>query len=356
MAGQVPVGSQPVVTKPVPLTPEQQAAQDASDAVIWNQGTTYQTTGKHIRENNGNPYGGVDNRDFTYGRTATGADDAVARTTQIGNVAGDYGAGSINAGNIANQTGVNLLNQRTGDAAYFNGRQTGNPQAMGLAGLETQQGPSGAQAQLQQGSNLALASQLALARSGHGFGGNAAAAGLAAGNVAGIQANQANQAAGLAAQEYAAWRGRQASNLANSAGIQLNSQGQNDAAALQTLGLGQQGYFQGAGLQQQGYGQGLQGTSIGLQGQQVNNTTRGLELQGGQTKEDDALRYWAAKSGLDAGAQARQDQQTAALIQGAATVGGTIVGAVAGGPAGAAVGGAAGSAVGGAAGAAATKK
>jgi hypothetical protein len=302
---------------------QNQLYQDGSGAYqqTVQKGTSYEKTwNPNGTENPLNAYQhfGMDPRNYMYGRSPTGADDAVARTTQIANVGGAYGAGAVNAGNVAAQTGQNLLGQRTGDAAYFNGRQTGNPQAMQLAGLEAQQGPSGAQAQLQGGTNQALASQLALARSGRGFGGNAAAAGQAAGNAAGIQANQANQAAGLAAQENAAWRGRQASNLANSAGIQLNSQGQNDAQVNAMLGLGQQGYFQGVGAQNAGYAGGIAGVGAGLQGQQVNNQTRGQELDAGKSFEDNQLRAWAAQNGYTLGAQQAQDQKNAGYVNAAA--------------------------------------
>ena len=213
-----------------------------------------------------------------------------------------------------------------------------------LAGLEATQGPSAAQAQLMQGTNQAMGGQLALARSGRGFGGGASAAGLAQSNLAGLQANQANQAGMLRAQEDAAWRQRQAANIGNAAGIQqgigaqlgeqqarnINAfyagQGQNDAASMGWAGFGQGAYSAGVGANQQG--------------QALQNQIRNAEMQGGQALEDQMLRRWAAQNGFDLQASQAQAQQDAALIQGVATTGGVLVGGLVGGPGGAAAGGA----------------
>jgi hypothetical protein len=308
-------------------SPETQAAYDAQKAQILDPGTTHARSESNYWEGNnaeGRPYGGVDPRDFMYGRSATGADDAANRAWQTGMLGSQLGQQAAQGGNFANQTGANLLNTRTGDAAYFNGRQTGLNNANMIGNLETQQGPSAAQAQLMQGTNQAMNSQLALARSGRGFGGNAASAGLAETNLAGLQAGQANSAAALRAQEDAAWRQRQASNMLGANSQILQSQGQNDAMAQAMTGLGQQAYFQGAGLQQQGYGNALGGVQSDVGAQNLANQIRGQEMQGGQTQEDDLLRWWAAKNGFTLGAQQQQDQRNAGYMSAA----GSFLGAV----------------------------
>jgi hypothetical protein len=200
-----------------------------------------------------------------------------------------------------------------------------------LNGVEAQQGPSAAQAQLQQGTNQALASQIALARSGSGFGGNAAAAGMAQNNLAGIQANQANQAAMLSAQENAAWRGRQAANLGTVAGMQgqqtsanlqaaLASRGQNDAMFSNQVGMGEDAYFKGQGVQMGGYGMAQHSQDQNLAAQGLSNSIRGEEMKGGSMQEDNILRQWAAKNGFTLEGQKQQDQKDAGYISAGATL------------------------------------
>lgn len=326
------------------LTPEQAA-------VVMNPGTSYSTTVGDYNSS-ANSWHPIDARNYQYGRSATGADQAVQHANDVGQSA--FGTGSnllaldqgyaADARNRAAPTGdFSQQNAALGQSMNY-GQQ--------LAGL--QQGPSAAQAQLQAGTNQAIGSQLALARSGRGFGGGAAATGQAEGNLAGIQANQANSSAALRAQEAASWQQQHAANLGNAAGITaaagsqfggqagtnlnayLQNQGQSDAASLGYLGQGATAYGQGVS-------QNLQGQSLGAQ-------IRGQEMTGGMGAEDRALRAWAAQQGFNLQQQQADRQQTAALIQGAATVGGGIIGFAGGGPAGAAVG----AGVGGAAGRAAT--
>jgi hypothetical protein len=291
-----------------------------------------------------------DFRNFMYGGTPGGADEAVQ-------LAQGTGAG-------AQKTGENLLalglerSRLAGERDIFMADWARQNQALGtaggygnqLAGLEATQGPSAAQYQLQQGTNAAMGGQLALARSGRGFGGGAAAAGLAQGNLAGIQANAANEAAMLRAQEDAAWRQRQAANLGQAAGIQqgigsqFGEQGARDINAY-NAGLAQNdaasmGWFgQGAGAYNAGVQQNLSGQSLGTQ-------IRGMELSARQNLEDQMLRRWAAENGFEMQAAAAQAQQNAALIQGISTTGGTIIGTAFGGPAGGVVGGVGGNAAG----------
>lgn len=295
---------------------------------VSNEGTPYERRTDVLQESKDPLYsykqGGSDARDYMYGRTPNGANDAVNKAWGTGDGAMQVGQMAINAGVGAGNEGGDLLGQRTGDAQYFQGRQA--PYTAGqLAGLESTEGPSAAQAQLQQGTNQALGSQIALARSGRGFGGNAASAGLAQTNMAGIQANQVNAAAGLRAQENAAWRGRQAANLGAAGQQILANQGQNDAATMNSLGLGQQAYFQGQGLQQQGYGTALQGVGQNINAQNTAAGIRGQELGAGANFEDNQLRAWAAQNGYDLGQQQRSDQQNAAALNTAGTIGSTLI-------------------------------
>lgn len=320
----------------------QQAAQAQADAQVLYQGTPYETTvGQHRAQTYVMGAPSMDPRGYMYGRDPSGAQKAI-------DTAG-------NVGNFAMATGNAILGQDTtlAEAARNRGAPVGDfgqqnsalGQSLGygssLAGLETTQGPSAAQNQLNMGTNQALASQLALARSGRGFGGNAAAMGLAQGNVAGIQANAANQSAMLRAQEDAAFRQRQAANFGNAAAIAqgagtqfgqqgqanlnayLTNQGQGDAASQGYLGQGATAF--GNGINQQ------------LAGQQLQNTINVAQMSGNQAQDDRMLRAWAAQHGYDLAQQQADAQQTAAIIGGVATVGGAIIGS-AGGPAGAAGG------------------
>lgn len=280
---------------------------------------------------------GGDPAAYQYGRDPNAANAAVGQAQATGNTGMVYGAQAVGSGRDAAQTGANLMAQHQGAASAFNNRLapqgefSAQNQTLGqLGSIEATQGPSAAQAQLQQGTNQALAGQMALARSGRGFGGNAASAGLAQGNVAGIQANQANSAAMLTAQEDAAFRGRQASNLSNIAGFQgqqstanlqaaLAGRGQNDAMFGQQTALGDQAYFSGQGVQQNAYGLGLQGVNTSLQGQGLANNVRGQEMQGGIAGEDAKLREWAAKNGYTLTQQELADKKEAAYVNAAAT-------------------------------------
>lgn len=283
------------------------------------QGTTHQAPLLDYEDVQANGHYGIDQRNFMYGRDPAAADAAVNR--------------AFNTGQGAQTTGENLLglglnnSQAAGQRQAMLGDWGQQNNSLGIAGgygqslasLENQQGPSAAQAQLQQGTNQGMQSQIAMARSGRGFGGGAGAAGLAQSNMAGISANQANQSAMLRAQEDAAWRGRQANNLNAAAGIQqgiagqfgqqqgtdLNAyyqgQGQNDAAALGWAGYGADAYGKGV--------------SANLMGQGLANDIRGTELGAGMGHEDAWLRAWAAQNGYNLAEGQRQDQKDAANMQ-----------------------------------------
>lgn len=298
-------------------------------AVNWGKDQWNQSTGGG---GSAGPAPAQDMAAFTYGRDPNAANAAVNKAWQTGDAGLQVGQMAIDSGAGAQQQGQALLNQRTNDAVHFDSRHINqgdfgqqNATLGQLGGLEAQQGASAAQAQLQGGTNQAMASQLALARSGRGMGGNAAAMGQAQGNMAGIQANQANQAAMLRAQEDAAWRQRQASNLGNVAGMQsqqvstnlsagLAGQAQNDAMTGQMLGLGQDAAFKGYDAQNKGYGTALGGVTASLQGQQVADQIRGQEMTGGMAQQDALLRAWAAQNGFDLQAKQAQDQRDAAVL------------------------------------------
>jgi len=294
------------------------------DDQIVNAGTTYETNAGKAREYVYGDGPSFDPRSYMYGRDVNGAENAVNHANAIGGQA-------FATGNQILQQDTGLAadaRSRTAPVGDFTGQNAALRQSLNygrnLAGLEATQGPSSAQAQLQTGTNQALASQLALARSGRGFGGNAAAMGQAQGNIAGIQANAANEAAMLRAQEDASWRGRQAANFGNAAAISqgagtqfgqqantninayLQNQGQNDTASLGYLGQGATAY-----------GQGVAGN---FAGQGLAHNVRVAEMGAGQAQDDRMLRAWAAANGHDLQEKQANAQQTAALIQGGATL------------------------------------
>lgn len=304
----------------------------------WEKQTNELTDDPNHRAG-GYAVGGSDPRDYQYGRTAGGADEAANRALGTGNVGMAYGQMAINQATGTAAGGDDFRVQAQNNATRFDARgapvgnwRTQNETLGQLGGLETQQGPSAAQSQLQQGTNQALSSQLALARSGSGFGGNAASAGLAQSNMAGLQANQVNQAAALAAQENAAWRGRQAQNLNSIAGMQgqqsqanlgaaIQGQAQNDAMFENEQQRGQNAYFQGRAAQQQSYGMGVAGVGQALAGQGLAHNVRESELGAGASFEDNQLRHWAAENGYELAQQQRSDQKDAAAMSAGATIG-----------------------------------
>lgn len=272
---------------------------------------------------------GNDPRNYQYGRDPGAADEAAERAWGTGTRANQvgsniYATGQQNAQEAANRQALEAdwlrQNQALGKANVYGSY---------LAGLEATEGPSAAQAQLQQGTNAALANQMSAARSGRGFGGGAASAGLAQQGLAQTQANQTNQAAALRAQENAAWRQRQAGNLGQAANIQQGLGAQfgrqqefdvqggyqnrsiNDQAALNWAQQGSDAYFKGA--------------QTDLAGQGVATGIRGQEMEGGLNFEDNILRYWAAENGKELAGQQRSDQKQSAWLNAGATAGGAVL-------------------------------
>ncbi len=235
-----------------------------------------------------------------------------------------------------------------------------------LAGVEAQEGPSAAQAQLRAGLNQAQAGNIAMARSGRGWGGSAGAQQAAMTQNAAAGQSAVNASATLRAQEDAARRQRMAQNLAGAAGISqgvgqqqiaqqglasnvdlaraglnlnqeqlsaqtaLQQQQQNDAfqQGMYGLGLGAQqaggqlglqGLTAGAGIAQQGMGQNIgaqqsgMGMNIGAQqqgiGQNIGAQQAAGSMQLGALGQAGGLVNTGAMTGLTAQQQALAAQQ-----------------------------------------------
>lgn len=140
------------------------------------------------------------------------------------------------------------------------------------------QGPSAAQAQLQQGANQSMDQNLALARAGSGFGESAAGLESAQRANAATMANASNQAAVLRAQEDQAFRNQQMQAMGTAADIyggaagrevgtaQFATQAELDAAAQRdALELGRSG-------------QSIEAQNMGVQGQ-IASQGLGLDAQ-----------------------------------------------------------------------------
>lgn len=339
------------------------------------------STGAAARGNAGQAtlgaYGGqaaaYGNQAATYGVGAAqgvaGSGDAAMRA---GNSAAAYGSAAANqganlgaygmaqgqnitaAGNSAAMTGA-LANQRAqgaanqigamgqsalGQSAYGQGLASQGTQAqMGaanqLAGLENQEGPSAAQAQLRNAMSANLQDQLALAGSGRGYGGGAAAKAQALRALPGMQANAANQSSMLRAQENAAWRQRQGQNLAGAAGAygqaaqsgiaqgQLGLAGVNTATGALTQGANVglagantalSGYGQQASAAQAAGQMGLAGGDRALAGLGMGMQGANAQMQGAQTQGQ--LRSQAGQLGLAGFQQGTQGATAAAAAAG----------------------------------------
>jgi hypothetical protein len=268
-------------------------------------------------------------RDLTgYGSTL--ANQSQGFYTQGGATAGRQGPQGPNAATYDPALGgAQRANMVAGNDAYG---VAGQLAAMGSA----PQGPSAAQAQLQTGTNQALASQLALARSGSGFGESANALGAAGANSAGIMAANANNAATLRASEDATFRQNQMAAL-GAAGNAYQAGRQNDLGMAQQYA--QQGQYnanlgqQNAALQLQQnqlndstmlglYGQGLQSQGMGLQGMEAGLNTMGntqasnlaaaqAQQQGGMAYEQNATDVYGQN--LAAHGKSRDQNQAAGM-------------------------------------------
>lgn len=212
------------------------------------------------------------------------------------------------AGGQGAAIGNNYANQISKAGGYGMGEAARAQQAIGqsagqmtgaandLRGLEAQQGPSAAQAQLQSGLNKAQASNLAMARSGGGFGGSASRSSQALRQNAAMGQEAANQSAILKAGEDAAWRQRQAANVGTAGGLfggagNLSATGGQlgigaSGQALQGAGMaGQQalaGNAQNIGAMQSAGQMGLAGSQLGLAGANTGIAANQAGIQGTQ--------------------------------------------------------------------------
>lgn len=194
---------------------------------------------------------------------------------QAGAQMGTQGGQFIKQGAQAGQEDIASVDLALSENRARQGAQYANQ----LAGIGAQEGPSAAQAQLQSALNQSNAQNLAMARSGRGWGGSATAQtqALAANAAAGQQA--ANQSAMLRSQEEQQRLQMLSQNVGNAA--QLQNAGANTALAQQQTRaqVNLQEAQQQAQQQQALYGLGLQsqqaGAELGLQGS-------GLALQGNQ--------------------------------------------------------------------------
>lgn len=284
----------------------------------------------------GTPRGGgqIDANNFNLGNDANynanfqqGQQEIGRQGQALSQLAGGYGAqgqGLMAAGNAAGNRAapgtsydpavgqLQAGNQRAGNQQYQLASQL---QSLAAA----PQGPSAAQAQLQQGTNLGLNSQLAMARSGSGFGDSSGAMANAQQNAAGLMANNANQSGMLRSQEDQAYRAHQLQAL----GMSGDALGQGRAADLALSGqqIGQGQFGTQTALQQQQMndqmrqgliGQGLEAQNMGLAGQAqglgFQNQANQLALEAARAQQQGTMNLEGTRAdvyGMDQGAHDR---------------------------------------------------
>lgn len=258
-------------------------------------------------------------KSYAYGADPREANRAVDRSRQL---AGEWAMpmGGLGAYST-NQMGVvqSRATPRT-DYRAASGSRQGQADAYAAlmrAGLAPE-GPSAAQAQLNTGTNQALQSQLALARSGRGMGQSASALRRASSNSALIQGEAANQAAILRAQEDAAFRDRQLRAFGAAGGL---------AGEIRGADVGQAQYLTDAELRARalndqaalGYGQlGLGaykgGAETAMGGEELANRIRELELRGSMGYEENLTTLTGIETGQLKAADALAAQREAGLI------------------------------------------
>jgi hypothetical protein len=224
------------------------------------------------------------NQQAGQGRTALGNLQNLG--TQANQVGTSNSYNSLDAAQAAQNR--NAPQAAWGQANQSLGNAQGTVNALNQYANSQGNGPSAAQAAANQANSQGMAQNLALARSGHGFGGNAAAMGQAQGQQAAITANAANQSSAIAAQEDQANKARQLSALNSALGgnmaiagqqggqaqfdvnSQLQQRGMNDAYSNANNQNALNWYSTGAGLQQGYQGMGYQ---TDLAHQQLGNQT-----------------------------------------------------------------------------------
>lgn len=313
-----------------------QAANNALQGVANNSGVAgaqqadaLSQIGDLSAQSGANQSGLLSSLGSTYGSMNTGAGgNALAYglgqaqgLTNQGQLATGYGMNAANAAGLgAQQLGT------AGQSLYMSGAMAQGQDISGrqqdaLMGLERTEGPSSAQAQLQQATNRNMSNALALSRSGRGFGGNTTALRQATASQAQIGQDAALQSAQLRAQENAAWRQRQASNISQAGQLATSQAAARNARESSLYGLGLQGMDQGVSQQIAAGGLGLSGLSTGgqlmSQGAQTGQNAYGQQLsaigQAGQTQL--AAQQAAAQTQLAGYGQQLAAQQAAAGTQ-----------------------------------------
>jgi hypothetical protein len=323
------------VTGQAPLTPEQQAEQDAAMQAQADQAAANVS-------GSGASLGALNPNDL-YGNRSTMRPDQtnaerIAQQQSNFMYGGFEGGADAHAAMVRNQLQPISTNlQQYGGDLYGQAAVGGQGYTQGMGGLYDQAnalnayaqqgpGPSVAQAQLDANTAMAMRGQLALAGSGRGQGGGASQFRQAAANQAQIAGAANAQASMLQAQEAQDWR--QAQMAAYGTAGQLYGQG---------AGLGGQyaGDMGGLAINAQ---QGAAQATLGQE--QIATDIYGRALQGTTAYENNMTDTYA----IDKGA-VRPEDGGSGIGQ---LVGGTL-GAVAGtyfGPAGTVAGGALGSAIG----------
>lgn len=267
------------------------------------------------------------------GIAALGA-GASAAGQRYGTQVADVGRSAANVGQ-AYGSGLQSLSQAGLGAGVGQAQTlstTGRAYGDQLRGIEAQEGPSGAQALLNQQNNRAMGNQLALARSGRGMGGSAAAIQQAGQNIGALQQDVGNQAAQLRAQENAAWRSRQAANVANAGQLDITARTQALGGTNQAFGQAASAYAAGGALDMQGRQTQLQGATqgaaLGMQGRAmgIDANVQGANIaqQGrlaGANLEMGGLQSQAQTLGQAAGMQLQGAQSAADASVNAAGVG-----------------------------------
>ncbi|HEX6275806.1 MAG TPA: hypothetical protein VFZ53_22345 [Polyangiaceae bacterium] len=215
----------------------------------------------------------LDDEDYTLG--GSGWMDEFGRTTE--GTRQDAAALNLQGGALRQQATAaqNRATPETnfGRSQAFGGAQTGAADWM-RDFAQGPQGPSAAQAQLQQGANQSMKQSLALARTGSGFGESANGMAQAQRANADTMANASNQAATLRAQEDQAFRAQQLQAMGGAADIYGQTAGrEGDQAQFATQ----------AELQAQ---QARDAMQLGLSDQSIQAQTAGVQGQLGATGQN----------------------------------------------------------------------
>jgi hypothetical protein len=296
------------------------------------------------------------------------APQLTARSAQLGNQVSDLSEGAYGQGNALLGSGANALNANP-DAYLDTGSLMASKQQAGnVAGAADRlmnmsfDGPSAAEAQLNAGAQQTAAQNVALASSGRGMGGSAAARRAAMGQNAQVmgQTNAADavlraneeatrkqeamQAAGAAGGLYGNAAGIDQGNLAavanarNAAVGNANQLGLGLAnAGVSALGQGISGANAGANTQlgammnagQLALGATGQAASTELAGQQLQNQTNMNALQGTEAYEGNLLGQRGQSMGAQATNQANAQANQQTMLNAVTSTAGTGIGAAA---------------------------